>query len=134
MVTGEVRRVELVTLYTRVMLYLAQNPKISQEMLARHLEVTMRTVQRHLSELEEEGYIRVDRRKKPFAYDIEWSKSCPNIPWLKLVFFRPGVNDSFHDISDAGVSAYQRASGEERDASTGPNRALETAAAGSTVA
>lgn len=129
-VMREAHRVQLVTLYTRVMLYLAQNPKISQERMARHLEVTMRTVQRHLAELEEEGYILVDRRRKPFEYRIDWSKSCPNIPWLRVVVLHPEVKRTLQGLSEGAIAAYQRAASEGGDASRG----LETTAPGARLA
>lgn len=86
-------RVQIVTLFTRVLLQLAQHPRISQETLARRLDVTMRTAQRHLTLLEEQGYIHVNRGQKPFRYTIDWSKSCPHLPWMRLVWFHPDLKD-----------------------------------------
>jgi len=101
--------VQLITLYTRVLLYLAQNPKISQETLARRLDVTMRTVQRHLSELEREGYLRVDRDKKPFQYSIEWSKAVPHMPWMRVIALHPEVIPALHGLSDVASRTYEEA-------------------------
>lgn len=102
-------RVQLVTLYTRVLLHLAEHPKISQETLARSMDVTMRTVQRHLTELEEEGYITVDREKKPFEYSVDWTKTCPYIPWLRVAAFHPDVKGALQQLSEGAVRAYQKA-------------------------
>lgn len=102
-------RVQLITLYTRVLLYLAHNPKISQETLARRLDVTMRTVQRHLAELEEEGYIRVDRGKKPFQYDIDWTKSLPYVDWLRVIVFHPEVVQALRGLSEVATREYEQA-------------------------
>jgi DNA-binding transcriptional regulator LsrR (DeoR family) len=102
-------RVQLITLYTRVVLHLAENPRISQETLARRMDVTMRTVQRHLTELEEEGYIAVDRTKKPFEYTIDWTKSCPHVPWLRVAVFHPEVKDALQGLAEGAARAYERA-------------------------
>ena len=102
-------RVQLITLYTRILLHLADHPRISQETLARRMDVTMRTVQRHLTELEEEGYIHVDRDKKPFEYGIDWSKACPYIPWFRVVVFHPEVKDALRRLSDVATNAYENA-------------------------
>ena len=48
----EAQGVSFVTLYGRIVYELARNPRIAQETLARRLDVTMRTVQRHLDEPE----------------------------------------------------------------------------------
>ena len=113
----ENERVQLITLYTRVLLHLAENPKISQETLARHMDVTMRTVQRHLMELEDEGYIQVDREKKPFEYSIDWSKTCPYISWLRVVVFHPDVKGALRGLSDEANRAYEQAVSSGRDPS-----------------
>lgn len=102
-------RAQLITLYTRVLLHLAQNPRVSQEMLARRLDVTMRTVQRHLSELEEEGYVHVDRDKKPFQYSVDWSKEWPYLPGLRLIILHPDVNDALRGLSEVAARAYEKA-------------------------
>ena len=109
MVIEDGERVQLITVYTRVLLHLADNPRISQETLARRMDVTMRTVQRHLTELEEEGYLQVDRTKKPFEYNIDWSKSCPYVPWLRLAVFHPQVKEALESLSEGASRAYQRA-------------------------
>ena len=83
--------VAFVTLYARIVYELAQNPRMAQEALARKLDVTMRTVQRHLTALEQEGYLRVDREKKPFAYQIAWDRPLPAFGQLKVTTFRPDV-------------------------------------------
>jgi DNA-binding transcriptional ArsR family regulator len=114
-VTQDDGHVQLITLYTRVLLHLAENPRISQETLARRMDVTMRTVQRHLTELEEEGYIAVDRDKKPFEYSIDWSKSCPYISWLRVAVFHPEVKIALERLSDVANSAYQKALSDGQD-------------------
>jgi DNA-binding transcriptional MocR family regulator len=114
-------RVQLVTLYTRVILHLVENPRISQEMLARRLDVTMRTAQRHLAELEEEGYISVDRGKKPFEYSINWEKTWPYVPWLRVILFHPDVRDAHQKLSDVAFRTYELARLEGRD----PSEALQ---------
>ena len=108
-------RVQLVTLYTRVLLQLIENPRISQEMLARRLDVTMRTAQRHLSELEEEGYISVDRAKKPFEYSINWEKTWPYAPWLRVILYHPELRDAIHGLSDMAYRTYETAEGDGQD-------------------
>lgn len=112
MVVEDTERVQLVTLYTRVLLHLADNPRISQETLARRMDVTMRTVQRHLTELEEEGYVHVDRTKKPFEYRVDWSKSCPFIPWLRVAVFHPSVRSALAKMGEVAMDTYRTA--EER--------------------
>lgn len=81
--------VTFVTLYARIVYELARNPRIAQETLARRLDVTMRTVQRHLTELETEGYIHVRRDRKPFTYEIAWDRSLPYFDQLRVSTFRP---------------------------------------------
>lgn len=115
-------RVQLVTLYTRVLLQLVENPRISQEMLARRLDVTMRTAQRHLAELEEEGYVSVDRGKKPFEYSINWEKTWPHLAWLRVILFHPEVRDSFQGLSDIAYRTYELARQGDQD----PSEALRT--------
>src|SRR5947209_14108484 len=83
--------VAFVTLYARIVFELARNPRIAQETLARRLDVTMRTVQRHLTELENEEYIRVARDRKPFTYEIAWDRPLPYFEQLKVSTFRPDV-------------------------------------------
>jgi DNA-binding transcriptional ArsR family regulator len=102
-------RVQIVTLYTRVLLELIENPRISQEMLARRIDVTMRTAQRHLTELEEEGYITVDRSKKPFEYSINWEKQLPGAEWLRIVLFHPQVRGPSTMLVEQATQAYELA-------------------------
>jgi DNA-binding transcriptional regulator LsrR (DeoR family) len=83
--------VTFVTLYARIVNQLAKNPRMAQETLARRLDVTMRTVQRHLTELENEGYIHVQRDRKPFTYEIAWDRPLPYFDELKVKTFRPDV-------------------------------------------
>jgi predicted transcriptional regulator len=87
----EVQGVAFVTLYARIVYELARNPRIAQETLARRLNVTMRTVQRHLTELENEGYVRVARDRKPFTYEIAWERPLPFFPQLRVSTFRPDM-------------------------------------------
>lgn len=115
-------RVQLITLYARVLLQLVENPRISQEMLARRLDVTMRTAQRHLTELEEEGYISVDRGKKPFEYSINWGKAWPYAPWLRVILFHPDVRDPLQGLSESAYKTYEAA---EKDGQS-PSLALRT--------
>jgi DNA-binding transcriptional regulator LsrR (DeoR family) len=89
-----------------VLLELIENPRISQEMLARRIDVTMRTAQRHLTELEEEGYIRVDRAKKPFEYSINWEKSIPGAEWLKVILFHPQLRAPTAMLLEQASQAY----------------------------
>src|SRR5437588_11674924 len=102
-------RVQLVTLYTRVLLQLVENPRVSQETLARRLDVTMRTAQRHLSELEEEGYIVVDRDSRPFRYHIDWAKTWPFMSWVRLVVLHPEVRPALQGLSEVALSAHEAA-------------------------
>lgn len=120
--TESSNRVQLVTLYTRVLLQLVENPRISQEMLARRLDVTMRTAQRHLTELEEEGYITVDRSKKPFEYTINWGKTWPYAPWLRVILYHPEVRDPLQALSDLAYRTFELARTEGKD----PDQALRT--------
>ena len=83
--------VTFVTLYARIVHELAKNPRMAQESLARRLDVTMRTVQRHLTELEREGYIHVAREKKPYTYEIAWDRPLPYFDQLSVGMFRPDV-------------------------------------------
>lgn len=89
--TRDATEVSFVTLYARIIHELALDPRIAQEELARRLAVTMRTVQRHLGDLENEGYIRVRRERKPFTYEIHWDRSLPYFSQLRLRTFRPDV-------------------------------------------
>ena len=81
--------VTFITLYARIVNEIAKNPRIAQEMLARRLDVTMRTVQRHLSELEREGYISVRRDRKPYTYEINWDRPLPHFDNLTVALFQP---------------------------------------------
>jgi predicted transcriptional regulator len=81
--------VSFVTLYARIVSELAKNPRMAQETLARRLDVTMRTVQRHLTELEREGYIHVARDNKPYTYEIAWERALPYFPDLHVELFKP---------------------------------------------
>ncbi|HEX6506434.1 MAG TPA: winged helix-turn-helix transcriptional regulator [Chloroflexota bacterium] len=83
--------VTFVTLYARIVHELAKNPRMAQESLARRLDVTMRTVQRHLTELEREGYIHVARDRKPYTYEIAWDRPLPYFDQLTVGMFRPEV-------------------------------------------
>jgi DNA-binding transcriptional MocR family regulator len=105
-----------------VLLQLVENPRISQEMLARRLDVTMRTAQRHLTELEEEGYISVDRGKKPFEYSVNWEKAWPFAPWLRVILYHPEVRDPLQGLSDLAYRTYELARQEGND----PDEALHT--------
>ena len=87
----EAQGVAFVTLYARIVFELAKNPRMAQETLARRLDVTMRTVQRHLTELENEGYIHVARDRKPFTYEIAWDRPLPYFQQLKVSTFRPDM-------------------------------------------
>lgn len=108
-------RVRLITLYTRVLLHLAENPQVSQEMLARDMDVTMRTIQRHLRELEEEGYVRVDRQQKPYQYTIDWNRPWPQIDWLRLVVLHPEVQPALRGLSDVAARVYRQALADDVD-------------------
>lgn len=83
--------VSFLTLYARIVYELAKNPRMAQEALARRLDVTMRTVQRHLTELEREGYISVQRENKPFTYQIAWERPLPYFDQLTVSTFRPDM-------------------------------------------
>jgi DNA-binding transcriptional ArsR family regulator len=85
--------VSFVTLYARIVNELASEPRISQEKLARNLDVTMRTVQRHLAELERAGYVRIRRDGRPYAYDVAWERKLPYFEQLTVGVFRPEVLD-----------------------------------------
>jgi DNA-binding transcriptional regulator LsrR (DeoR family) len=119
----ETGHVNLLTLYLRVLLELSRRPRISQETLARRLDVTMRTAQRHLTELEEEGYIHVDRTKKPFEYSIDWSRQWPYLEDLRLVLFHPQVAEPLRGLSDVAYRTYETAANEKAD----PSQALHEA-------
>jgi len=94
----EEERVTFVTLYARIVYELASAPSVSQEALARKLDVTMRTVQRHLDALEREGYVRVIRERKPFTYEIVWSRTLPYFRQLRVVTFMPDMIDRLADM------------------------------------
>jgi DNA-binding IclR family transcriptional regulator len=87
----EEQGVTFVTLYARIVNELAKEPCIAQETLARRLDVTMRTVQRHLTELEREGYVRVQRDRKPYSYEIAWHRPLRYFNQLTVGMFRPDV-------------------------------------------
>lgn len=93
MESQELQGVSFITLYGRIVYELARNPRIAQETLARRLDVTMRTVQRHLMELEREGYVSVARDKKPFTYEIAWDRRLPYFDRLSVSTFRPDMLD-----------------------------------------
>lgn len=133
-VTEEDGRVQLVTLYARVLLHLTDNPRVSQETLARHMNVTMRTVQRHLTELEEEGYVSVDRDKKPFEYTIDWTKPWPHVEWLKVVLFHPEVRKGLRALSDVAVTTYTKAQADGSDPSAALQGVFASAPDGAVVA
>jgi DNA-binding MarR family transcriptional regulator len=69
--------VRLLTLDTYLLILLTVYPNMSQEQLARHLNVTMRTVQRTLDRLEREGYVRIHRRQKPHTREVVLSMRSP---------------------------------------------------------
>jgi predicted ArsR family transcriptional regulator len=91
--TQEEQGVTFVTLYARIVNELAKNPRMAQETLARRLDVTMRTVQRHLTELEKEGFVRVQRERKPYTYEIAWDRPLRYFDQLTVGMFRPDVLD-----------------------------------------
>jgi DNA-binding transcriptional ArsR family regulator len=78
-----------VTLYARIVYELAANPRIAQEVLARKLDVTIRTMQRHMTELERGGFIVVRRDHKPFTYEVQWHLPVPHFEEMTLAMFRP---------------------------------------------
>lgn len=86
--------VTFVTLYARIVNELAKNPRMAQETLARRLDVTMRTVQRHLAELEEEGFVLVRRDRKPYTYEVAWERPIRYFDQLTVGMFRPDMLDS----------------------------------------
>ncbi|GAC1469465.1 MAG: hypothetical protein PVSMB7_18780 [Chloroflexota bacterium] len=88
--------VAFMTLYARIIYELGVNHCISQETLARHLDVTMRTVQRHLNELEREGYVKVRRDRKPYTYEVAWERTLPYFEALTVGMFRP---ESLHALA-----------------------------------
>src|SRR5579884_3175298 len=92
--------VTFVTLYARIVNQLARNPRMAQETLARRLDVTMRTVQRHLTELENEGYLHVDRERKPYTYDIDWNRPLKYFNQLRVGMFRPDVLNELAQRAD----------------------------------
>lgn len=92
---NEEQGVTFVTLYARIVNELARNPRMAQETLARRLNVTMRTVQRHLTELEREGYIQVNRERKPYTYEIAWERPLRYFNDLTVGMFRPEMLEQF---------------------------------------
>lgn len=107
-------RVQLTTLYTRILSELAGSPRMSQEALARRLDVTLRTIQRHLAELEDEGYIAVDRAEKPFVYVINWSKRWEDVEGFHLILIHPEVSDAIRAISELASRTVELAATEGR--------------------
>src|SRR5579872_4725548 len=103
------RHLDLLTVHGRILVELARQPTISQECLARCLQLAMRTVQRHLSELEERGWVTVDRGKRPFEYTLDWSRTWPEVPWLRLIVLHPATCAAFSGLSDLSLRAYQSA-------------------------
>jgi DNA-binding IclR family transcriptional regulator len=97
------------TLYTQIILQLSQQPSMAQERLARKLDVTMRTAQRHLTLLEENGYLHVDRASRPFRYTIDWSRTLAYLPELRLILFHPDVIPALRHLSDGAAEVYERA-------------------------
>lgn len=85
------KSVTFMTLYARIVHELAIDPRLAQEQLARRLGVTMRTVQRHIADLEREGYVFVERDSKPFTYKIAWDRALPHFGQLSVCTFRPDV-------------------------------------------
>jgi DNA-binding transcriptional ArsR family regulator len=55
----------------------------------------MRTVQRHLTALEEEGFVSVQRERKPFTYEVAWDRSLAYFPQLKVSMFRPDMLEKY---------------------------------------
>jgi transcription initiation factor IIE alpha subunit len=87
----DVDEVHFVTLYARIVNHLAKHPRMAQETLARRLNVTMRTVQRHLTELEREGFVQVTRERKPYTYEIAWDRPIKYFEQLNIGIFRPDM-------------------------------------------
>lgn len=85
--------VQFVTLYGRIIHELTKNPRIAQKNLACRLDVTMRTVQRHIIELEREGYIRVARERKPYTYEVAWDRRLPYFEQLTVRIFDPKMQN-----------------------------------------
>lgn len=122
-------RGQLLTLSTQILLQLAGHPRISHEKLARRLDVTMRTVQRHLTDLEVEGYVDVDRSKKPFEYRIDWTKEWPTLDGVRLIILHPQVIEALRGLSGVAHRAYTGAREEGRT----PEEALRDIFAGETA-
>jgi DNA-binding transcriptional regulator LsrR (DeoR family) len=91
MESSEEQGVTFVTLYARIVNELAKDPRVAQETLARRLNVTMRTVQRHLTELEREGYVHIQRDRKPYTYEVAWQRRLRYFNQLTVGMFRPDV-------------------------------------------
>ena len=94
---------------------LAQHPSITQERLAGRLGVTLRTVQRTITHLEEEGYLRVDRTQKPFRYTIDWSRPLPQVPRLRLILFHPDLAPALQRLSAEALEVYESEQNAHRD-------------------
>lgn len=105
-------RVQLTTLYTKILVHLAANPRLSQEALARRLDVTLRTVQRHLAELEDEGYVAVDRGQKPFEYLINWTRNWDSMDGFHLILIHPEVVAALRAISELASRTAMMAEGD----------------------
>ncbi len=82
------------------------------------LPVSSATIRNEMAQLEEEGYIHVDRSKKPFEYSIDWTKPWPYVPWLQVAAFHPVVRDALKGLSEGAIRAYQQALREGADPST----------------
>lgn len=109
------QNVPLITMYTKILIHLALHSRISQETLARQLGVTLRTVQRHLSELEGAGYVRVDRSTKPFEYQVDWSKYWEGTDPFRLILLHPEVIGALEAISAVALAAWEEAVAQGRD-------------------
>lgn len=83
--------VTFVTLYGRIVSELARNPRTTQEALARDLNVTIRTLQRHIVDLELAGFIVIRRDRKPFTYEVVWDRPVPHFEGMTLSMFAPPV-------------------------------------------
>lgn len=100
--TQKQRGVTFVTLYARIVNELAKDPRVAQEKLAQRLEVTMRTVQRHLNELEREGFVQVQRERKPYTYEIAWERRLRYFDQLTVGMFRPDALEALGERNRKG--------------------------------
>jgi len=112
---GRNEPVHVATLSLHIMLELSQQPTLSQERLARRLDVTRQTACCHLDQLEAEGYLQINRTHKPFHYTIDWSCTLPTLPQLRLVLFHPEVTLAVQRFSDAAAQVYELALQEQRE-------------------